>query len=171
MRMLFLPLLVLSMLISLAASPVFAQMAHDQNAAYADRTFLSAMIGHHQDAVTMSENALKNAKDPRVQALAKAVLVDQKKEIAGMEAMLKTMGGIDEKASATGKMDMSHPKSSDPDTAFVAGMLEHHKAALVMAGDALVHSRNPKVLDLAKDIIVKQAEEMRAYKSWLVEKS
>ncbi len=148
-----------------------AQAAGDTmgGVSYSDRSFLSAMIAHHQDGVRMSQDALPKLKDGRVKAWAKEVIEDQRKEIEEMGEMLKPMGGSDAKAAtAMRHMDMLPAHAASADQAFVAGMLEHHKGALNMAAEALVLSKDPKVIELAVNIIEAQAKEMRDYKEWLL---
>ncbi len=151
----------------------FAAPAHGSPQAYSDRQFLSAMTGHHQEAVIMARDILKTTKDARIAQWAKAIIADQNKEIALMASMLSPLGGIDPKAEAAGRASMTEGHGShgghgvSPDAAFITGMLTHHHDALVMSGVALTRSDDPKVLDLAKNIIQAQAAEMREYKSWL----
>jgi len=68
--------------------------------------------------------------------------------IAGMVAPLKT--------------------AANADRAFVQGMLPHHQGALEMAGVALMRSSDARVLKLSRDIVRAQADEMYAYRLWLL---
>jgi uncharacterized protein (DUF305 family) len=51
-----------------------------------DKRFLAAMVPHHEGAVTMAQDALKNSKRPEIQTMAAAILASQTKEIKQMQA-------------------------------------------------------------------------------------
>ncbi|MBP31660.1 MAG: DUF305 domain-containing protein [Cupriavidus sp.] len=57
-----------------------------------DVDFRTHMIPHHKGAVAMAEVALKYARDPATQAMARKIIADQTTEIADMEAWLKRHG-------------------------------------------------------------------------------
>jgi uncharacterized protein (DUF305 family) len=58
----------------------------------ADVDFRRHMIPHHQGAIDMAEVALRHAKDPDTKRMAEAIIAEQKREIAEMEAWLKAKG-------------------------------------------------------------------------------
>jgi uncharacterized protein (DUF305 family) len=58
----------------------------------ADVDFRVHMIPHHQGAIDMARIALKHAKDPETKKLAEAVIKEQEREIAEMQAWLKKNG-------------------------------------------------------------------------------
>lgn len=53
-----------------------------------DALWLELMIRHHEGALEMANDVLASSKDPRVIALAEAILVSQAEEIAQMKGML-----------------------------------------------------------------------------------
>lgn len=152
-------------------------MAHDmanstmQHAAYNDKAFLSAMIPHHEAAIVMANDVLKQGKDPQVKQWAEEVIAAQKAEIAQMSAWLKSMGGEDKNAakamndSMHAMMTMTMDK--DADRNFVAMMIDHHAGALEMSTLALIRSDNDNIVSLANQIIAAQAKEIMAYRQWL----
>lgn len=67
-----------------------------------DRDFAAMMIPHHQGAVEMAEAELKYGKDERLRRLAQGIIVEQRQEIAVMQAVLAEKGGPPETHSAPG---------------------------------------------------------------------
>ncbi|RIH90563.1 hypothetical protein Mterra_00358 [Calidithermus terrae] len=56
-----------------------------------DRAFLEGMIPHHQDAIDMSELALKKANKPELKKFAREVIAVQSREIGQYREWLKTL--------------------------------------------------------------------------------
>lgn len=140
-----------------------------------DRAFLSMMIVHHQGAVDMSKTVLNNVRDPQVKKWTAEIIGVQQKEIGQMNAWLKTLGGVDRsmQAGMMGEMNgmiAALRASKDSDRGLVEGMLPHHASAIDMAGLALQKSSDARVLGLARDIIRTQADEMYAYRQWLIKR-
>lgn len=178
MKYLLTRLLCLPFLLSLfLLAPAQAAMDHNMgvaHAAYTDRAFLSGMIAHHEGAVEMAQAFLKTAQSgeyPQVVAWAKAIVTAQDKEIGEMRDLLKSMGGPDQTAYTTMKNSMRAMLEAGGGTApavrFVSLMLPHHAEAVEMSVPALLYSDNPQVLELAKNIVMSQGEEMYQFKTWL----
>lgn len=62
---------------------------------------------------------------------------------------------------------MEGVKASDPDVAFVKGMIPHHVGAVDMAQIVLKYGKDPEVRKLAQDIIQAQQAEIAQMKAWL----
>lgn len=56
---------------------------------YSDVKFLELMIIHHQDALNMAENALRNSEDTFIRSLSENIIKTQAEEIKQMEEALK----------------------------------------------------------------------------------
>ncbi|GGM19489.1 DUF305 domain-containing protein [Deinococcus aerophilus] len=140
-----------------------------------DRAFLSMMIVHHQGALDMSRAVLNNVKDPQVKKWTADIIRVQQKELGVMNTWLGTLGGVD-KGAQTGMhtemkgMMTALKANKDSDRALVEGMLPHHASAVDMANLALQRSSDARVLGLARDIIRTQADEMYAYRQWLIKR-
>lgn len=138
-----------------------------------DRAFLSMMIAHHQGAIDMSKVVVNNTKDPQVRRWTADILRVQQQEIGQMNAWLKSLGGVDRAmldgtAREMNAMLAALRKNRDSDRALVEGMLPHHASAIDMATLALQKSSDARVLGLARGIVRTQADEMYAYRQWLL---
>jgi len=72
--------------------------------------------------------------------------------------------------AAMAKMDgpmMQALQSSDPDVAFVKGMIPHHQGAIDMAKVALQYGKDDKVKSWANQIIAAQGKEIAEMQDWL----
>ncbi len=61
----------------------------------AEVSFLQLMIRHHQGAVAMAEETLREARRPEVRALAEAIVASQQSEITYMQELLAERGVTD----------------------------------------------------------------------------
>lgn len=138
-----------------------------------DEAFLIGMIAHHEGAVDMARWLLDRSNDAQVRAWAEDVLQAQEPEIAQMRAWLEAWeldrDGTDAAmtegmATMLTAMDAS---TSDAETTFLQAMTEHHAGAIEMATRALVSTDRQEIRDLARDVIVTQAQEIHAYQTYL----
>ncbi|MUM33113.1 DUF305 domain-containing protein, partial [Mycolicibacterium sp. CBMA 361] len=53
--------------------------------------WLQMMVEHHQGAITMANDELKNGTNPDAKGMAQAIVTAQQAEIATMNGMLATM--------------------------------------------------------------------------------
>lgn len=56
-----------------------------------DMQYLSGMIGHHRGAIEMAQYEMDHGSNPKVQAMAAAIVVSQTAEVLAMEAMRKRL--------------------------------------------------------------------------------
>lgn len=70
-----------------------AQMDALENATgvEASKLFLTGMIKHHEGALTMAQDEIKNGQFPEAVAMAKSILESQQKEIDTMNVILKSL--------------------------------------------------------------------------------
>ena len=147
----------------------------EQNAA--DVAFAAGMVPHHQQAVTMSEMAQKQASNPKVKALAADIQAAQGPEIQTMTGWLTAWG---QPAPTSGGHDMSQMGGTGTDgmmtdeqmqqlstasgTAFdrmwLQLMIAHHQGAVEMSNVELSDGKNADAKKLAQQIIDAQKREI-----------
>lgn len=161
------------------------EMEKVQDTGNATLDFLYGMIPHHESAIEMSKSYLKYAKErenPAFKELAEDIIETQEEEIKEMREMAKAIeenkeidyedeqSYLKEYNAMMKGHNMSHNMvSSDLDTAFAEGMIMHHQMAVDMAVSILKYTNNEDVIDLAKDIIDTQEEEIAQMQSYLDE--
>jgi uncharacterized protein (DUF305 family) len=145
------------------------------DASAADAMFAQMMIPHHEQAVVMADLAPTRAQDPQILELATEIKGAQQPEIDQMAAWLEEWGvprlAGDEAMAAHGSHGMSGmltdeqlaeleaSSGTDFDQLFAQLMIEHHEGAIEMA-NAVVDSSDPRVAQLAKQIISTQEGEI-----------
>ena len=151
--------------------------SNSNNSAYSsnDIMFAQMMIPHHQQAIVMSDFALKTSSNPDVLALANQIKAAQSPEIEQMKAWLEAAGtslmgahGMAMEGMLTDS-EISALKSatgSSFDKLFLQGMIGHHEGALTMVS-MIVNSDNAEARKLAKDIQTSQSAEIVKMKALL----
>ena len=119
-----------------------------------DAMFLQMMIPHHEQAIVMSDLALKISKNKELLALAAQIKSVQNPEIVQMKKWLAddglgedpghSMGGMGGMLSEEDLKELSNSSGTFFDKKFISGMIEHHIGAVEMV-KMIQHS---KVADL-----------------------
>ncbi|MCE4026814.1 DUF305 domain-containing protein [Microbacterium sp. Au-Mic1] len=144
----------------------------------ADAMFASMMIGHHQQAIDMSDTLLaKTGVDARVTELATRIKAAQAPEIATMRGWLADWGVP---SAAPGSMSHGDGMMSEADMAaleaapgaeagklFLQQMIVHHEGAVDMARTEKADGAAPAAVDLAAAIIDAQTAEIAEMKDLL----
>ena len=140
--------------------------ASESNSGYSsqDIMFAEMMIPHHQQAIEMSDLALKNSTNPEVLALAQQIKDAQSPEIEQMKSWgassMAHMGHMmDGMLSDEEMQTLKTARGGEFDRLFLEGMIKHHEGAIEMA-QKITDSKNLEVAALAKVIIEVQQREI-----------
>lgn len=137
--------------------------------------FAQGMIPHHQQAIDMSNMALKNGTSAEVKKLAKGIISTQQKEISQLKYWLtatKSSMTMDHDMGMNGMLSKSDLaalkklKGSKFNTAFLKAMIAHHEGALQMV-DLLNGTKNVEAKMIAADITKGQSAEITFMKKLL----
>ncbi len=134
------------------------------------------MIPHHEQAVTISDLAESQTKNPAILDIAKRVSTAQQPEIDQMKKLLTDAGLptlMDHDMGMKGMIPqseldkLSQVRDAAFDKLFLAAMILHHEGALAMTSPAL-DSSNPELKKLAEAITKIQSSEIADMKTLLV---
>ncbi len=147
-----------------------------ENGRYSDERFIDAMVPHHRGAVEMAEVALENAEHEKIRQLVKDIVSTQKAEIEVLKRIKQEEFGtsrvpVDIEPGQMEGMGMKEdPRSladEEPfDEAFIGAMIPHHRSAIQMANVALDRSDNPRIEELAGEIVETQEREISQMQTW-----
>ena len=153
-----------------------AQQMVMENGKYSDEAFIDAMVPHHQGAIVMARVALKNAEHEEIKELSRNIISSQQAEIEELKSIKKEEFGTSnvpmemsqEQMRGMGiMMDPQNLANRKPfDKAFIDAMIPHHQSAIEMAEVAHKKSENPRIKELAGDIISAQKREIEQMKQW-----
>jgi len=105
-----------------------------------DTLFAEYMILHHEGAIDMAEDVV-DSRDPRVAALAQAIIQTQQVEIDQMKAFLAQGGAGASAASASSEpsnVATEGDAEASPSVVDLAAPLDHVHAVVIVGGDLLV---------------------------------
>ncbi|MBU3692828.1 MAG: DUF305 domain-containing protein [Candidatus Nanopelagicaceae bacterium] len=137
-----------------------------------DLMFAAMMVPHHEQAIAMSDLALKNSSNSEVIAMATAIKNAQAPEIEQMNSWgdldMGSHGGhgMSGMLSDDELKDLESATGGEFDQLFLAGMIKHHEGAIEMA-EMVIDSQNTEVSTLANSIIKAQKAEIGKMKELL----
>ena len=137
--------------------------------------FAQGMIPHHQQAIDMSNMALKNGASAEVKKLAKGIISAQQKEMSQLKYWLtatKSSMTMDHDMGMNGMIPqseldkLSQVQDAAFDKLFLAAMILHHEGAIKMTS-SILDSSNPDIKQLAENITKIQTSEIAEMKALL----
>jgi uncharacterized protein (DUF305 family) len=147
-----------------------------ENGKYSDKAFIDAMVPHHQGAIVMARVALENAEHEEIRDLSRNIVLTQQAEIGELKAIKKEEFGTSnvpmemssEQMRGMGMMmDPQSLAEENPfDRAFIDAMIPHHRSAIEMAKVANQESENPRIKELAQNIVSDQKGEVEQMRRW-----
>lgn len=135
--------------------------------------WMGNMINHHGMAIRMAKLAVENSANPEVVSLARGIIRAQAREIGRMQTWLKAGYGIRGAGPRMMPEDMQmlqelgSLRGAAFDRAFLAGMIEHHRAAVEDANDLLANGFHRGLMRLGGSIIATQTREIGTMQSLL----
>ncbi len=143
----------------------------------ADIMFLQMMIPHHQQAIDISNLAMKSSQDPELIELAKIIARDQAAEIKQMKAWLTDAGASEAMGHSMDGMGgmlnddelaaLSAATGKEFDVLWLKGMTEHHDGAIHMT-QMIEDAQNSDIKEFGTKVIKDQSEQIAQMKKMLV---
>ena len=142
----------------------------------ADIMFLQMMIPHHQQAIDISNLAMKASQDTELIEIAKIIARDQAAEIKQMKAWLKDAGASEDMGHAMHDMGgmlnddelaaLSAATGKEFDILWLKGMTEHHDGAIHMT-QMIEDARNAEIKAFGTKVIKDQSKQIDQMKKML----
>ena len=125
--------------------------------------YLGEMVAHHREAI-VAAGELGRSDRPEMRALGRRIVADQSAQVERMESWLAKWYDDEPEATYEPMMRDLEGLSGDAlDRAFLADMVPHHMAAVMMSQQLLVRglAEHDQVADLARTIRDDQVDEIR----------
>ena len=142
----------------------------------ADIMFLQMMIPHHQQAIDISNLAMKSSQDAELIELAKIIARDQAAEIKQMKAWLADAGASEDMGHSMDGMGgmlnddelaaLSAATGKEFDVLWLKGMTEHHDGAIHMT-QMIEDAENADIKAFGTKVIKDQSEQIAQMKKML----
>jgi uncharacterized protein (DUF305 family) len=142
----------------------------------ADIMFLQMMIPHHQQAIDISNLAMKASQDAELIELAKIIARDQAAEIKQMKAWLADAGASEDMGHSMDGMGgmlnddelaaLSAATGKEFDVLWLKGMTEHHDGAIHMT-QMIEDAENADIKAFGTKVIKDQSEQIAQMKKML----
>ncbi len=142
----------------------------------ADIMFLQMMIPHHQQAIDISELALKKSQNTELLTLSKVIIRDQKSEIAQMKAWLGQAGASEDMGHSMdgmgGMLDsedlaaLEKASGKNFDELWLKGMIGHHDGAIHMS-EMIRDASNLEIKAFGEKIVKDQSDQIAQMKKML----
>ncbi len=142
----------------------------------ADIMFLQMMIPHHQQAIDISELALKKSQNTELLTLSKVIIRDQKSEIAQMKAWLDQAGASEDMGHSMdgmgGMLDsedlaaLEKASGKNFDELWLKGMIGHHDGAIHMS-EMIRDASNLEIKAFGEKIVKDQSDQIAQMKKML----
>jgi uncharacterized protein (DUF305 family) len=142
----------------------------------ADTMFLQMMIPHHQQAIEISEVALRVSKNAELLALAKIIIRDQKSEISQMKSWLQLAGSSEDAGHSMKNMGgmlsndelnkLNQATGNQFDALWLQGMIGHHDGAIHMS-EMIKDASNPDIKSFGEKIVKDQSAQIAQMKKML----
>jgi uncharacterized protein (DUF305 family) len=144
-----------------------------------DNDFAMMMKMHHQGAVNMATEELKNGKDTEMRALATSIISAQQAEIQQFTAFLAGHPAHapfipefamkqDENMMRMDQANDLRPLTGNTDYDFAQLMVDHHSSAVENSDLELKYGRENTTKTLAQNIINEQKMEIMQFQAWLL---
>jgi uncharacterized protein (DUF305 family) len=135
----------------------------------ADVMFLQMMIPHHQQAIDISNIALKTSKDSELLALANTIIKAQTAEIVQMKTWLNDAGATTDMGHSMsgmgGMLDdaelsaLSAASGKNFDLLWLKGMIGHHDGAIHMT-TMIRDASNPDIKTFGENVVMDQSAQI-----------
>lgn len=138
-----------------------------QKPASADQSFIDMMVPHHEQAMTMAQQAVAKATRAEVRQMAEKMLAEQAKEIAQLKSWRARWFGSDSTPPPMMTADM--PAGSDFDRMWLREVFKHHGMGVTVAEITRRSTARADIKRMAAKTSDAQHEDQHKIATWLRE--
>lgn len=146
-----------------------------QHGQYSDERFIDMMVPHHLMAIQMAQVAEQHGDHPEIKQLAHNIITTQQQEVSELKRIKQQVYGTNQTPTMMSQEQMDNigmlmpdqlAKQHPFDQAFIDSMISHHASAIDMASVALLRSKNPDILRIARSVVNAQSQEIGHMIQW-----
>jgi uncharacterized protein (DUF305 family) len=156
-----------------AMTRMMTDLRNSQASGDPDKDFAIMMKVHHLAAVKMAKTELRAGTDSTMRSLAERIIADQDREIAVFDVFINAHKNLRGK-SKLGQRFLDMMKTHDMgaagstvDGSFANMMIPHHEDGINMAKEYLKEAKDPKLKEIANNIVRSQEKEIEEMRTWL----
>lgn len=140
--------------------------------------FLTDMIAHHQGAIAMANLVAERTERAELEEMAGLVATAQETEIETMQEWLEEWYGETADEATEPELDRKIQRQIDAlaeltgaefEEAFLKAMSLHHAEGIDLAKDALLGAYHTEIIDLSREMMAAQADEIALMRGWLMD--
>lgn len=150
-----------------------------------DHNFAKMMIDHHEGAIEMAHIEIASGTDQKIKGMAEKMIAAQKSEQEKLKIIIANHKPVSNQTKAKGDhaegghnelMDAMKTNENsmknmamtgDVDKDFVMMMIPHHQSAISMADNEISHGHHVELKQMAQQMRVDQANEIKEMQMWL----
>lgn len=140
----------------------------------ADIMFMNMMIIHHDQAIEMAELAENRTDNENILELSGNISKAQRSENEQMAEWLRQLGyqrpvrghRMAGMASNEEMERLENSTGSEFDLLFSKLMIEHHRGGIQMAQNFIQSGRNPELIELEREMVEAQTQEIQLMQKW-----
>lgn len=163
-----------ALFVALVLPALAADPAPDDVQSRFEVDFITDLIDHHHSAAEMARLVETRTERPELREFASTLAADEAEKITTLQGWLKEWYGEDHEAELDRKEErelatLEELKGAEFEQAFLRALSLHHGETLVLARDGLLQAWHNELIDLTRETMATQSDEIALMRGWLLE--